>query len=401
MPPGPCDLPGVDRICDAPGDLVGAATGSAWEALVASFSGAVGRSTELLFTFWTDLPGPDLEASGGTVEFLRSSTSWYVGALAVAAFLVAAARIALTRRGEQATLLSHAMLRLLVATFLGVPAVTALTAAGDAYSDWILDRSTDGDFGGRIFAVANVANLAGPNGVGSALVLLFSILALAGSIGQMFMMFVRAGMLPVLTGLWPLFAAVSNTESGKSMHDRALAWLVAFLLYKPAASTVYAAGFHTVSSDNGVVGTLSGLFLLLLAALTLPALLRLTVPAVAAAAGGGSGGGGVAVAGVLATGALAATGGGISRPSSPGVRAGGLDSAAGSPTGSGLAGAGRTSWSVPRPASVEQGGAGGAEPPTGQSRAGGAVQVAVQAAGAAGSGVRSATSSAAGEEESR
>lgn len=341
MPPSPCDVPVVGRVCEIPGQVAESVASSAWGGLVGAFIDGVGQATRLLFTFWTEIPSPDLEEPGGTVEFLRSSTSWYVGALAVAAFLVAAARIVITHRGEHAALLVQGMVRLVAATALGVPVVTGLLAAGDAYSDWILDRAAGGDFAGRLVAIADVASLI-PAGVGSAVVFLLAFLALAAAIAQMGLMFVRAGMLVLLVGLWPLSASLSNTESGKAWWDRTNGWLVAFVLYKPVAATVYGGAFVSIGESPDVTGVVSGVFLLVLAVATLPALMRLAVPATAATAGGGGGGGGAALGGALATGAVAVGGG---RSGGIGLMAGGgpgAGAAAGlrSPSGAASAGAG-------------------------------------------------------------
>lgn len=210
MPPNPCDIPVLGRVCGVPGQIASSVAGSAWDAVVGAFTEAVGQATRLLFTFWTRVPSPDLARPGGPVEFIRSSTSWYAGALAVGAFLFSAAKLAVTRRGDRAALLAQAMVRLVAVTFLGVPVVSALLAAGDAYSDWILTRAAGGDFGARLTVLAGVANLSG-QGLGSALVFLFALLALVASVGQMMLVFVRAGVVTLLVGLLPLTAAVSNT----------------------------------------------------------------------------------------------------------------------------------------------------------------------------------------------
>lgn len=391
-PPNPCDLPGVGRLCDLPGDVIGGAAGSAWEAVVSSFTDAVGDATRLLFTFWTEVPTPGLGAADGPVEFLRSSTSWYTGAFAVAGFLAAAARIALTRRGQHAGVLAQMVVRLVAATFLGVPVVTALCSAGDGYSEWVLQRSTDGEFGARVTALGQLDGLAaGQQPLATGLVFVLALAALVASLGQVLMMFVRAGMLVLLTGLLPLAASVSNTEAGKAWFERSTGWLVAFVLYKPAAATVYAAGFAAVGEPGGgVMDTVTGVCLLVLAVATLPALLRLSVPATAAAVSAGGSGGVAAVGGVLATGALAvgrlSTGGGGGeagpvRPAAGAMRQG--PSGAAGPAGAGSgAGAG-----APTPRAAAAGPTGGA--------GGTAAAGAVPAAAAAAAGVARAASAAA------
>ena len=54
---------------------------------------------------------------------------------------------------------------------------------------------------------------------------------------QIILMLARGGMLVVLTGILPLSAAAAMSgESGKGWFNKNVAWLVAFILYKPAAA---------------------------------------------------------------------------------------------------------------------------------------------------------------------
>jgi hypothetical protein len=136
---------------------------------------------------------------------------------------------------------------------------------------------------------------------------------------------------------------MSSTEAGRTWFRRAIAWTIAFVLYKPAAAIVYATAFRLVGThvgpggtpaaapvadttggvtapavtaeqtSSGIVAVLTGLMLMLLALLALPALLRFLTPLVHATAGT-PGRGAAMVAAALPTGAMALSSGNRATP---------------------------------------------------------------------------------------
>jgi hypothetical protein len=166
----------------------------------------------------------------------------------------------------------------------------------------VLDRSTDGQLGQRLAALATVGTVPG---LGSGLILIVALLGMLASLAQIGLMLVRVGVVTIFAGLLPLAAAGTGTRTGMDYFRRVLSWLLAFVLYKPAAATVYASGFLLIGDGQDATSVLSGLTLLVLSIVALPAMLRLVTPMVGAAAAAGAGaGGGMAAAGmVLATGA--------------------------------------------------------------------------------------------------
>ncbi|HEV3289020.1 MAG TPA: hypothetical protein VG123_08505, partial [Streptosporangiaceae bacterium] len=113
------------------------------------------------------------------------------------------------------------------------------------------------------------------------------------------------GLLVVLTGTLPLAAAASMSEWGQSWWRKHLAWLTAWLLYKPSAALLYAAAFTlTDGKQRTAVEVMSGFMLLILSVLILPALLRVIVPMTASLGAASSGPLALAATGALATGAI-------------------------------------------------------------------------------------------------
>jgi len=331
----PCDLPGVGAVCGLPGAVVSSVAGDAFQAAVDQLATGLGKALTLAMTFWTRVQVPALSDSSGPVGDLRGSTAYLTGAVAVAALLVAAVRLAFTRNSEPAVDAARGLVTLVVATGVGVPAVVALAAAGDGFSTWILGRAGDGALGPRL---AGLATSLGPLGPG--LVFIVAILGIFAALAQVALMLVRVGVLVMLTGVLPLVAAGSGTRTGRATLTRVLSWLLAFVLYKPAAAIVYASAFYLVGQGSDPLSVLSGLALMVLSIVALPALLRLLTPAVAAATSGGGGGGAVAAGAVVA-----ATGARIVSQRTP--AGGGAGSGAGSAAGGGAGGGGPGSSAGP------------------------------------------------------
>lgn len=256
----------------------------------------------------------------GTVAFLQSSLWWYMGAAAVLSVIVGGLRMAWEQRAEPGRDLLRSLMTLVVVAGAGVGIINLLVAAADSFSVWILHNSLDCDLsaGGACFG-ENVARLlkmpadvqAGA-GLGPLLLTILGLLAIMASVVQILLMVARAGMLVILAGILPLSASATNTEMGRTWFRKAVAWLVAFILYKPAAAIVYAAAFQLTGTDlftddgSGLLAVLTGLMLMVIALFAMPALMRFVTPMVGAMTGGGAGAtlGGAAL-GAIPTGAAA------------------------------------------------------------------------------------------------
>ena len=113
-----------------------------------------------------------------------------------------------------------------------------------------------------------------------------------------------------MAGTLPLSAAASMTPVGNSWFRKNVGWLLAFLLFKPVAALVYGAAILSVTNSADITGEITGIVLVALATLTLPALMRMVAPMVSAIGNISAASAAGMVAGV-ATGAVAivATGG--------------------------------------------------------------------------------------------
>jgi type IV secretion system protein TrbL len=385
---GMCNLPGVQSGCDLLGGTVGGVVGDAadgvFDAAVEKITDGFATAIQLVVTFWTGVDVPGLSTTEGPVAELRANTAWLSAFVAVLAIGVCAGRMALTRSSRPAGEAFKGLLILVVASGAGVAAVNALVVFGDGYSQWVLDRSTHGQLGERLALLATVGDTAG---LGPGLILIVALLGMLASIAQLGLMLVRVGVVTIFAGLLPLAAAGTSTQTGMDYFKRMTSWLLAFVLYKPAAATVYASSFLMIGDGQDATSVLAGLFMLVLSIVALPAMLRLVTPmvGVAVAAGAGAGGGMAAAGMVLATGARMSAGGSAARGSGPaggGTQTPGLLPGGGSgPTGGAGAGA---PGGGPRPASPGGGSGGGA----------GAASAGLQAASAGVQAVRGAAAHA-------
>ncbi|WP_420834543.1 hypothetical protein [Bifidobacterium tsurumiense] len=220
--------------------------------------------------------------------------------------------------------------------------------------------------------------------------LLTIIVWIGGTVSKIFT-YLRAGLLPVLVGIAPMWAAMSWTELGKQAFAKTMGWLLAFLAYKPVAALMLAAGSAIMASGGGDSEIIT-LVLTLVVIIALPALVKTIVPAVQMSVGGGGGvmpsvlgmGAGAVVAG--AAHGVAAAGGGIAGLFRRAGGSGASDAPKGASPGAG--GSGHASAIHGTDAPVEGRGGAGSGPGTG-SRTG---TDGTTSAGAVPSGVRGPSS---------
>ena len=256
-----------------------------------------------------------------TVAFIQNSLWWYMIAVAVVGVIFGAGRMAWEQRAEPGKDLVKSLMTLVVVSGAGLTAVSLLVAAGDSFSVWLLNGSLGCDiadtngtcFGGNVAGLLALTTNPATGGLGAILIIVLGLLAIVGSVVQILLMIVRAGMLVVLGGVLPVSAAATNTETGRNMFRKTVGWLLAFILYKPAAAIVYASAFKLAGTSifkddgSGLVSVIVGLTLMAVALVALPALMSLIVPAVSSiASGSGMATAALAGAAMLPSGAVAA-----------------------------------------------------------------------------------------------
>lgn len=419
---GVCSIPGVSTFCGAVNSGVQAVGGDFIQTAAADAAKAADSLLKTLATAWTQVATPTVAdcsyqgatytcapasaASGGNagaVAFIQGDLHFITLFVGIAAIIVAAARMAFTQRGAPMRESLNGLVRLILVSGAGLAFLSIAARAGDSFSSWVLS-SAPGSKSGDLAQATSLFNLSAGGAAFSGvafLLLILAILAILATLIQLFLIIVRAVLLVVMAGMWPLAAAASMTEGGVSMFKKTTGYLLAFLLYKPAAAVVYALAFYLIGNpaagQDPLVTEIEGVTLIVLATLTLPALLKFVVPAVSSA-------GGVSAGEVLAGGAALATGAaaivaaaGASGAANAAGMAGRGRSLAGGPGGPGPAGAssvGGGGGPGPGPGPVSQGSGGGGSAPGGSS--GGSRQLAAAVVGGSdgGSGAAGATGAA-------
>jgi hypothetical protein len=380
----------------------GAVSGGILNSIASDFSSAEGEMLKLLLSAWVNVPSPSLSSTSGTVGFLQSSLSWYVAAAAVLGLLVAAGRLAIERKPDAAKEAATGMLTTLLTIGAGVATISLLSAAGDAFSTWILDQAagstTPSQALTQLGSFAGLVATAGPG-----LIILLSVLAIIGMVVQLAMVLIRSVLLVVLVGVWPLAAASSMTEMGRQWYKKITGWMIAFLLFKPAAAIVYAAAIKMTLTADSELSSIEGIILIILASLTLPALMKFIVPPVSSVGSMGAGevlGAGIAAAtgaamviGTAGVGTAAAGAGAMAGSAAGGAVGGAAGGAAGGGAGGAVSGEGVSLGGGPSGGGSSGGGSaggasagGGAAPEGAPSGAGSAPASPSSSPGSSGSG---------------
>ncbi len=298
MAGGVCSIPGVSLVCGGVGDIVSSATNSILDGMAKTLSDGLATMLKMVTTFWTGVPTPSFSSSG-PILLIQSDLFWLQGILVVFALLYAAGQMAMTRSGKPAGEAAKALGMTLLVTGAGLAALDAVTSAGDSFATWIINQSTGGDLANRLGALAAAGSVTGSDG----LIIVLAILGIISSLVQVALLLARIGVLAVVAGALPVTSAMTNTQTGRAWFQRMLGWLIAFAVYKPVAALIYASAFYLIGDGTDLTSIISGLILLTLAVLALPALLKLITPAVSGAMNGGGGALALAAGGALATGA--------------------------------------------------------------------------------------------------
>jgi type IV secretion system protein TrbL len=313
-----CNVPWIDEKCDAvtegitqkaadvAGSAVSSAAGETLASLAEDFAHGAGALIKAVVTWWLQVDTPTLGGPNSPASWLQTELAWVTAFAAIAGLVVAGARIAFGGANE-AKRAGQGLGRFVVAGALAIPATSLAIEAGDLFAAWIVQRTNTDRLGEGLFQLSTSSP-----GLSQGVVILLAIFGIVAGIVQFFLMLIRAAFLPILAGLLPTSAAASGTEQGTAAYKKHLSWLVAFVLYKPVAALIYAAAFKMLEGTNDyrfanvttLAGSqLAGLALIMVAILTLPALLRVVAPVMSQVASGGGGMAG-AVGATLATGAV-------------------------------------------------------------------------------------------------
>lgn len=206
---------------------------------------------------------------------------------AIVSIFFVTGKVALAHRAaasEEAQEAAKGLVLVVVASSVAVPAVVSASQGADQYSSWLVDQAANGDVVGAVLKLMAFDQI-----IGSGFTFILALMALGASIVQAFLIIIRDALLIVLIGGLPLAAAASISPSGRQTWHKMIGWLIAFILFKPVAAMCYAGALWSVTNASNEIDQIAGIFLVILAVLTLPALMRLIGPQVEKVGGGGGG----------------------------------------------------------------------------------------------------------------
>lgn len=300
------------------GDFLEGVAGSAIEKLIQFLaSWVVQVLTEMINfvgTWWLKIGAPDMGA-GSATDRIQQSTLIFVGMAGVIGTAFALIKLARDQDRASTENLIMGMVRTILTTAIAVPMVGLLFGVTDVLAPWL---------------VTTISGSAQEDGLGTAMglealtgttmtmqlagIILFIVpLALLGAIINAVLVIFSYGAAIALCGVLPIFAAASQTERGRKSFDKAVGWLAAVVLFKPAAAILYGAGLALLKGINGTadnelgntaIGLITGLVIICSACVAMPALAKVLVPAVSAGPQGMGASGLAMVGGAVAIGAL-------------------------------------------------------------------------------------------------
>lgn len=302
--------------------------------------------------------------------------SWVVMVFLILGTIAGVVRMIWDMRAMELVNIARAVVLTMASATAIVAMVQICLIAGDAFSKTILDAaaaraapdySQDSALEGAFTQLVVIPDTQFTGSILFLMIILLAILLIA-SVMQIGFMLVRSAMLFIMAVMLPVVAAGASTPDGMARFKKMIAYLVAFVLYKPVAAVIYAVGFsllNTAPIEGGdlasMMQTFYGFTIITAAALALPALIKFTAP-IASIGSSNAFSGAVGVAagaavgvGAVALGAGAATGGA--------GMAGTAGSAAGGSAAGGSAGGAGAGGSAAGMVGRHNGGGGGASPP--------------------------------------
>ncbi|WP_369184133.1 conjugal transfer protein TrbL family protein [Streptomyces sp. Y1] len=251
------------------GDAAGKVASSAWDSICKSFADA---ATELLKTFATafvKIPAPDLASNG-----VRSVYAISLGVAALVACLLVVfqvIRTVITHDGRPLATAAVGVGKAALAFLLTLVVASTALAASDELTKYIVDNS----LGGEQALSDKIAKLVSYTpGTAASLLLIIAIIGILLTLVLWFEMLLRNAAIVVLVATSPISAAGQVSDSTKTWWSKLVSSTVQLIILKPIIALVFALGFNVAGDSKDLQTTLSGMLILLLAALAWPAIAR-------------------------------------------------------------------------------------------------------------------------------
>lgn len=309
----------AQAVIESPGKLIKKAATGAFETAGLSFGDAGASVLKFALGWWITIPGQDESSFMETLGRITGYTYYIQIAFLTVSVMFLGIRLMMARSGTIRDVSTEGVQQLARATVLSGSIgffVVLGTRVSDNVSRWFIEGTVGSDPDALVDAMIQIGVFVTPGG--AALLYVIGFIGILGGLAMAFLLLMRMGLLVVICAAIPIAGAAGGTKIGSQAYEKMLAWTLAFLLFKPVGSFVigvaamlFMQSAPSREDNGGAMTALIGALLLCSAALVLPSLMRLIVPAVGAMGGGGSGL--AAAAGAAAVGAkvggMMATGG--------------------------------------------------------------------------------------------
>ncbi|MGH3827346.1 MAG: hypothetical protein ACRDQX_09260, partial [Pseudonocardiaceae bacterium] len=251
----------------------------AFEEIADSAASAAGQMIVDSMTWWIHTPSVDPQTPA--VRTVQSYTMPLIAVVLMGSVLVQAMRMTLSRKRDPALNVGIGLVRYVVVATVGLVVLAGALKAADDFSVWVVNQGM-ADFAVRIQRSLTADVITNP----FLLLVLGGLGVVLGAL-QWVLGFVRQAGILVLAALLPLAASGSMNESTKPWLNRMLPWLVTLVLYRPIAAMIYTIGFTFLGAANDVTTAMTGLMVLVLSAVAMPAMMRFFSWAGVSVGGGG------------------------------------------------------------------------------------------------------------------
>ena len=275
--------------------------GSIIESWRNAIADAIGDTLTTVGTFWVKVPTPDVTVSGATdtntiYKWMNLQLTQVTAITALGCLIGAGIQIALARDGAtQFQNLVMGIVKMIGVSFLFIPFAGLAHIFSDALSKWIIERATgdaNTNFGKNIIDISALS-------LSSGILIFGGLVAVIVGLLQIGLMYARTVMLILICAIVPVVGSTMTTKTGLNWWKKLFGWWVAFVLYKPFASIIYAIAIKLLNNKS-IFGAstiddtgrfVMGIMLILFATLALPALISFLSPVIEGAAplsGGGA-----------------------------------------------------------------------------------------------------------------
>ena len=270
--------------------------GSIIESWRNAIADAIGDTLTTVGTFWVKVPSPDATGTNSISKWMNLQLAQVAAITAIGCLIGAGIQLALARDGAtQLQNLVMGIAKMVGVSFLFIPFAGLAHVFSDELSKWIIERATGGsntNFGKNIMNMATLT-------LSSGIIIFGGLVAVIVGLLQIGLMYARTAMLLLICAIVPVVGSTMTTRTGLNWWKKLFGWWVAFVLYKPFASIIYAIAIKLLNNKSifgeGTIDDtgrfVMGIMLILFATLALPALISFLSPVIEGAAplsGGGA-----------------------------------------------------------------------------------------------------------------